>query len=259
MASKLVALETSGPVARLTLTRPESANAIDLAVLDALESALREAEADTALRCVVLTGEGRTFSAGGDIHQMRDLTSEQGPGFVTRGQAVLDQLSASRLVVIAEVNGPALGGGAELALACDIRIASDQARIGFPEVGLGLIPAWGGTQRATRLLGQSRASLLILTGEPLTAIEALSIGLLDRVVPASQLPAECERVAARIAANSPAAVAAAKRSIVEGGRLSFEDGLHVEAEAWLGAFRTNDRIEGLSAFLERRGPNWTNS
>ena len=252
-----VRVERDGPVPLLVIDRQEAANALSLEVLDGLEAALDQLEGDRRTRCFVVTGAGeRVFSAGGDIAQMRDLSVAEGPAFVGRGQAVLDRLAQCRLVSIAALNGHALGGGAELALACDLRVAAEEATFGFPEVGVGLIPGWGGTQRAVRLLGPARAKLVILTGRRLPAAEALRLGLVDVVVPRRDLLVSALELAAEISRQSPPAVVASKRAIDRGADLPIADGLAVEAAEWLENLATPERVEGLTAFLDRRPPRW---
>ena len=253
-----IRLDRARPVPVIMVDRPETANALSLVALDGIERALDELEADATCRCVVVTGGGeRAFSAGGDIAQMRDLPSSHGPAFVARGQEVLERLASSRLVSIAALNGHALGGGAELALACDLRVGAEEATFGFPEVGVGLIPGWGGTQRAVRLVGPSRAKLVILTGRRLAMAEAHRLGLVDVLAERIQVLATAVELAAEIAAKSPAAVMASKRAIDDGAGLPLRDGLAVEAAAWQENFATSDRVEGLTAFLERRAPRWS--
>lgn len=253
-----VRVERDGQVPVVLVDRPEAANALSLEVLDGIEAAFAALEADSTCRCVVVSGAGtRVFSAGGDIAQMRDLPKAEGPAFVARGQAVLERLASSRLVSIAALNGHALGGGAELALACDLRVGAEGATFGFPETGVGLIPGWGGTQRAVRLVGPSRAKLAILTGRRLPMAEAFRLGLVDVLVPREQVLTAAIELAAEIAAMSPSAVHASKRAIDGGAGLPLRDGLVVEAAAWQKNFATDDRVEGLTAFLERRPPRWS--
>jgi enoyl-CoA hydratase len=253
-----VRVERHRDVAILVIDRVASANALNLEVLDRLETALDELENERGTRCVVVTGAGdKVFSAGGDIAQMRDLSVNEGPGFVTRGQTVLCRFAKSRLVSIAALNGHALGGGAELALACDLRIAAEEATFGFPEVGVGLIPGWGGTQRALRLIGPARAKLFILTGRRLGAAEALRLGLVDAVVPRGSVVTTALELGAEICRQSPTAVVTSKRAIDRGAGLTLADGLAVEAAEWLDNFAGPDRVEGLTAFLERRPPRWS--
>ena len=253
-----VRLERDRQVPVLLIDRPAAANALNLEVLDGVEAALAELEADLTCRSVVVTGSGgRVFSAGGDIAQMRDLANADGPAFVARGQAVLERLARSRLVSVAALNGHALGGGAELALACDLRVGAEEATFGFPEAAVGLIPGWGGTQRALRLVGPSRAKLAILTGRRLAMPEAFRLGLVDVVVPREQVLATALDLAAEIAAVSPLAVLASKRAIDGGAGLPLGEALELEAAQWQENFASEDRVEGLTAFLERRPPRWS--
>jgi enoyl-CoA hydratase/carnithine racemase len=256
---RTVRIEINDVVATIVLDRPEAANAIDLHMLGEIGRSLDTLEANPSIRCLIVTGAGKVFSAGGDIEQMRQLTAEQGEAFVAEGQTVLERLASSRMVVIAALNGHALGGGLELALACDIRIADMRATIGFPEVGLGLIPGWGGTQRAAHLLGHSRASLLVLTGDRLAARDAERLGLVDQVVEDGTVREAAGKLADRIGSNSPVAVAASKRALMAAQRSSYAEGFQQERQVWRDAFATHDRVEGLTAFLEKRRPNWTNS
>ena len=244
-------------MAILALDRPEVHNAIDLDLLCQLEEAFAGLERDRRLRAVVVTGgNDKAFSAGGDIRAMRDLTLEEGRRFVEAGHRVLDRIAESWLVTIAAVNGAALGGGAELALACDVRVAAEGVRLGFPEVTLGLIPGWGGTQRAARLLGPGRAKLLVLTGKTVRAEEAERLGLVEAVVPPDDLMERALEIARRAAAASPSAVRQAKTAIVHGGEEPLRYGLRLEIEGWMVNLAHPDRVEGLTAFLEKRQPRW---
>ncbi len=242
--------------ALLTFDRPEALNSVNGAMLDDLERAVARLEADEGSRVVVLTGAGRAFVGGGDIAHMGALTPDEGERFVYRGQGLLRRLERLRQVSIAAVNGWALGGGLEIAVACDLRIAADTAELGVPEVSVGLIPGWGGTQRLVRLLGRGIAKDLVFTGRRVPAAEALALGLVNRVVPADGLLDACRALAAAICRNSPIAVRQAKKSIDEGADLSLDQGLVVEAEAWLVNFCSADRVEGLRAFVEKRRPAW---
>lgn len=240
----------------LTFDDPGTLNAIDPGLLLELERNLQELESDRTVRVLILTGRGKAFVAGANIGHMRDLPASEGRPFVELGHRVLDRLSQSRLISIAAINGFALGGGAEIALACDIRVAATAAKIGFPEVRLGLFPAWGGTQRLIRLIGPSRARLLIFTGDLITASEAMHLGLVDRVVPGDDLLNQCNQVANRISEAAPRALEQAKVSLVQGGGQPIDIGNRIEIEAWLVNFGTHDRVEGLTAFLDKRPPVW---
>ncbi|MCZ7573296.1 MAG: enoyl-CoA hydratase-related protein [Ardenticatenaceae bacterium] len=250
-----VAVQIDGAVATVTVNRPEVLNAIDGALLAELEMAFATLEADEAVRVVILTGAGdRAFIAGGDIAAMRAMTVAEGQRFVYRGQAFTRHLETSRCVIIAAVNGYALGGGTEIALACDIRLAAARAQFGLPEVTLGIFPGWGGTQRLPRLVGKGIATELITTGARIDAQAAHRIGLVNHVVPDGELLPRAHEMAVRITANGPLAVRQAKLAIRAGLEIPLEQALILEAEAWLVNFATADRVEGLAAFLERRRP-----
>jgi enoyl-CoA hydratase len=240
--------------ALMTFSRPEALNAVNAAVLDDFARALDGLEADGDLRVVVLTGAGRAFVGGGDIPHMAALAADAGERFVYRGQALLRRLERLPAVSIAAINGFALGGGLEIALACDLRVAAETAELGFPEVTVGLIPGWGGTQRLVRLVGRGIAKELILTGRRLQAAEARELGVVNRVVPAAALLDACRGLAAEIVRASPVAVRQAKKAIDEGADLGLDQGLVVEAEAWLVNFCSPDRVEGLRAFVDKRRP-----
>jgi enoyl-CoA hydratase len=256
MTGSTVTLGREGPVGLVTLDRPHASNALDLDMLSELETAIAGFESESTIRTLVITGAGRSFSAGGDIKVMRDLDLVQGRQFVERGHQVMNHIAGSRLVSIAALNGYALGGGAELAVACDVRIASDQAQVGFPEVSIGLYPGWGGTQRAARLVGPGRAKMLMLSSETLSAAEAVRIGLVDRVVPSADLFETALTLAKRISANSPTAVRLTKMAISVGLDLPLSAALRLEIEGWMVNLATRDRVEGLSAYLEKRKPEW---
>lgn len=249
-------LDRDGPVATLTLNRPAVLNALNATLLDRLDETLAELDADSAVRAVILTGCGeRAFAAGADIGELGAIASPAaGQRLAARGQRVTLAIERMRAPVIAAVNGFALGGGCELALACDVRIASENARFGQPEVNLGLVPGYGGTQRMPRLLGGGAAMLLCLTGEPIDAAEALRIGLVQRVVPLADLAAEARRIATTIAAKAPLAVAATKRAILDGAALGITEALALEALHFGVITGTSDFREGTRAFLEKRKP-----
>ncbi len=241
-------------VAHVTLNRPDVLNALNLSMLGELRSALAGIETDRSLRVVILTGAGeRAFAAGADIAELASLEGAvDGTEQARAGQALTAQIEALRVPVIAAINGFALGGGCELAMACDIRIAADRAKFGQPEVNLGLMPGYGGTQRTARLLGRGMASLLCLSAETIDAAEAHRIGLVEKVVPASELGAEALRVARAIASKAPLAVAATKRAIRDGGDVALKAGLEIEALHFGGLVGTADFAEGTAAFLAKR-------
>lgn len=240
-------------IAVVTVSRPESLNALNADELRLLISRLGEVKADSSIRALILTGAGdRAFVAGADIKAMATMSSEEGREFGTLGHTAANAIEALPQPVIAAVNGFALGGGCELALACDIRIASEKAVFAQPEVSLGIPPGWGASQRLPRLVGPGVAAELILTGRRVKADEALRIGFVNAVVPAEELLTKAKEVARSIAANSPMAVRAAKQLM----RLAFNGntarGLEAELEAFGLAFGTDDQREGMAAFVEKR-------
>jgi enoyl-CoA hydratase len=254
-----ILLERSGAVATVTLNRPAVLNALNLEMLGELSAAFAELDADDSLRAVVVTGAGpKAFAAGADISELNALPNARaGEAQARRGQALTTAIERMRVPVIAAVNGFALGGGCEIAMACDIRIASENAKFGQPEVNLGILPGYGGTQRLTRLVGEGWAMYLCLTGEMIDAAEALRIGLVQKVTPAESLLAEAQRIAALIASKAPLAIDAAKRAIVDGAALTLADGLALEALRFGAAITTGDFREGSSAFLEKRKAQFT--
>ncbi len=247
-------LDHSDGVALITLNRPAVLNALSSTLLAELDGALRTLDADRAVRAVIVTGAGeKAFAAGADIAEFTQIDGAvAGASFARRGQAILAQIARLRVPVIAAVNGFALGGGCELALACDIRIASEKARFGQPEVNLGLLPGYGGTQRLTRLVGMGTAMYLCLSGEIIDAQEALRIGLVQKVVPQASLLEEARRLGGVIASKAPLAVEAAKRAIVAGAETPLDQGTEVEAVHFGSMTTTDDFREGTAAFLEKR-------
>ncbi|MGH7736437.1 MAG: enoyl-CoA hydratase/isomerase family protein [Candidatus Tyrphobacter sp.] len=254
-----ILVEREGGVVTVTLNRPAVLNALDAALLTQLDDALRDIDDDRSVRAVIITGSGeKAFAAGADIGELGALQSEAAAKVASRaGQALTRRIERMHAAVIAAINGFALGGGCELALACDIRIASDGARLGQPEVNLGIIPGYGGSQRTTRLIGRGDAMYLCLTGEVIDSREALRIGLVQRVVPAAQLMDEARRVAALIAAKAPLAIAACKRAIDAGAHLPIDDALELEAQAFAALVPTHDFKEGSGAFLAKRRAEFT--
>lgn len=243
--------EVEDGVAILTVRRPEALNALNAELLFELSLAFELAEADLAVRALILTGEGRAFVAGADIANLRNL----GDAFSGReasltGQDVMNSLAALPFPTIAAINGFALGGGLELALAADLRVASSQARLGLPEVGLGLIPGYGGTQRLPRLIGLGRALDLIFTGRHVPAEEALQLGLVNRL--AEDALAAAKELAAQMLKNAPVALGLAKEAVVRGLDVTLNQGLEIEADLFGIVSTTEDMKEGTSAFLEKR-------
>ncbi len=236
----------------MTVNRPSALNALNTEVLAELDSAVDQVAGDSAVKVVIVTGAGeKAFVAGADIAEMKDMDPSQALEFGLYGNKVFRRLELLPQPTIAAVNGFALGGGCELALACDLRIASASAKFGEPEVSLGIIPGFGGTQRLPRLVGVSRALDLILTGRMIDAQEALVLGLVDRVVPAEALMEECLKVAQAISANGAQAVRLAKRAIREGVERDFDSGCRHESELFSQSFGPEQR-ERMTAFLEKR-------
>lgn len=254
-----ILVERDGAIGAITLNRPSALNALSLALLGDLTTALQELESEAAIRAIVITGAGeKAFAAGADIGELNALAgADAGSAQARKGQGITRQIERMHVPVIMAVNGFALGGGCELAMAGDIRIASENAKFGQPEVNLGLIPGYGGTQRTTRLVGKGMASYLCLTGEMIDANEALRIGLVEKVVPRDQLLGEAKRIGNLIAAKAPLAIAACKRAINDGAHLSIDDALELEAIEFGTLVETADFHEGTSAFLEKRKPVWS--
>jgi enoyl-CoA hydratase len=255
----MVSLQTAADgVSWLTLDRRETRNALDWDMLERLHAALDEAEASASTRVVLVRSAlERVFVAGGDIAVMRDLQLADGSRFVYAGQRLLRRLEESRLIFVAVVGGYALGGGLELTLACDLVVVSDAAVFGLPETQLGLLPGWGGTQRSVRAISPQRARELVYTGRRIDAQEAYTYGFVNRLVASEELEAAALALAAEITSSSPTAVSQSKRALVHGARVSLDQGLVIEAEAWLANLASPNRVEGLSAFLEKREPRFT--
>ncbi|ALN62415.1 3-hydroxypropionyl-coenzyme A dehydratase [Lysobacter antibioticus] len=244
-----------GAVRQITVNRPDKLNALNAATLDALLAAFEAAAADPAVRAVVLTGAGpKAFVAGADISEMNTLTPVQGRDFSQRGQKLMRRIEKMPKPVIGMINGFALGGGLELAMGCHLRIASDNAKIGQPEINLGLIPGFGGTQRLLRLAGRAATLELCLVGTPIDAARARELGIVNRVVPAAELEAETFKLAEQLAAAAPLALRGVLDCIAVGGECGIEEGLEYETAQFGLMFATDDMREGTTAFLERRKP-----
>ena len=257
MSYETLLCEVKDLVATVTLNRPKVLHALNSQVFDELESGFRTLAADPAVRVILLTGSGeKAFAAGADINEIAATDATTGRAKALRGQSVFRLIETCGKPVIALVNGFALGGGCELAMACTIRIASDNARLGQPEVKLGLIPGYGGTQRLSRLVGAPAALKLLLTGDMIPAAEALRIGLVDEIVPADQLIPRGEALAKAIVAMAPLAVAGCIEAVQQGTALDLEAALKIEAEIFGRLCSSTDKTEGTSAFLEKRPPVW---
>lgn len=241
-------------VSTVTIDRPDKLNALDADVLSDLEAAFARVRERADTRCVVLTGEGRAFVAGADIASMRSMSEAEARTFAERGHRLMASIEALRFPVLAAVNGFALGGGCELALACDFIHASEKAKFGLPEVGLGVVPGFGGTQRLARRIGLGMAREWLFSGRTYDAAEALRVGLVNRVHAPEKLIPEVQQLAQEIAMRGPLAVAAAKRVMREGADVSLAAGNALEIDAFAGLFPSADRQEGMAAFVEKRSP-----
>lgn len=246
-------VERAGHVATITLNRPDVLNAFNTEHLLMMRDLIEQLSADRNVRAVILTGAGeRAFAAGADIAEMKSKSPSAAHEFAALGQSICSAIEAAPQPYIAAVNGYALGGGCEIALACDIRIASENAALGQPEVTLGIPPGWGGTQRLTRLVGPGVARELIYTGRRVKADEAVRIGLVNAVYPLSELMNSARQMAEQIAANAPIAVRHAKDAISRAMDVELDTGLSYEAHVFALSFDTSDQKEGMGAFLERR-------
>lgn len=248
-------IKKEGSVVVALISRPEALNALNQIVLRSLAALLDWVDGATDVRALVLTGAGeKAFVAGADIKQFENMTPAAAEDFGRAGQTLFDRLSSCRVPVIAAVNGFALGGGLELALACDFIYAADNARFGLPECTLGIMPGFGGTVRLPRRIGAGLARELAMTGNMLTAQEALACGLANKVVPSAELLGEAMKCANTIALRAPLAVAAIKKSIHEGASMTEADANKLEAKLFGQLFATADRTEGVHAFIEKRKP-----
>jgi len=253
MEFKNLLIETADGVATLTVNRPHALNALNSEVLTELASAFYQLEYDPAVRVVVLTGAGeKAFVAGADIKEMASMSSFEGHQFALKGQHCMMAMEKMKTPVIAAVNGFALGGGLELALGCDFIYASEKAKLGFPEVTLGIIPGFGGTQNLARLIGKSRANELIFTGRMITADKAQAWGIVNEVFAPEELLAKAKETAAAIAGVGPLGVTYAKNAIANGLNMGKEDGFRYEASLFGVLFSTADQKEGMGAFVEKR-------
>ena len=253
MPDNLTIFEVSGGVALLTINRPDKLNALNRQVMAELDELFAEAETDPRIRGLILTGAGeKAFIAGADIAELARETPVEAHRHSVEGQRVLRRLERLGKPSIAAINGYALGGGLELALCCTMRVASPNARLGQPEIKLGILPGYGGTQRLPRLVGRGRSLEMLLTGEPVDAAEAHRIGLVNHVVPQAELIPFCRALLGKIAANAPIAAGLIIEAVEVGLSAGLEEGLSFEASAFGVASATEDRREGTAAFLEKR-------
>jgi enoyl-CoA hydratase len=248
-----ILLERDAAVATITINRPEVLNALDARTLDELRRAVLALRHDAGVRAVIVTGAGdKSFVAGADINELSVQTPTGGRDHAMRGQHVLDLIENMGKPVIAAINGYALGGGCELAMACTVRIAADTAKLGQPEINLGIIPGYAGTQRLSRLVGRGRALEILLTGDQISASEAWRIGLVNRVVPAADLMSEARKIAVALAAKAPVAIRYIIDAVNKGLQMPFADAQVFEATLFGLVFTTADMREGTRAFLEKR-------
>lgn len=259
MELKNVLLEREGNVAIVTINRPKALNALNSETLHDLDNVVEHLEGENDVYAVILRGAGeKSFVAGADIAEMKDLNEEEGKNFGLLGNKVFRRLENLDKPVIAAISGFALGGGCELAMSCDIRIASEKAKFAQPEVGLGITPGFGGTQRLPRIVGDAIAKEMIYTGKIVKADEALRIGLINKIVAPEVLMDEAMKMALMIAGNAPIAVKLCKDAINRGTQVDIDAAIVVEAEDFGKCFATEDQVEGMSAFVERREKNFKN-
>lgn len=255
MAEKFVDLTIEEGIATVIINRPKSLNALSQEVMEQLGQIIKDLEQDDKVRAVIITGAGgKAFVAGADIAAMLNMTALQSRDYSILAHKVFGAIEQLPKPVIAAVNGYALGGGNELALACDIRIASSTANFGQPEISLGIIPGFGGTQRLSRLVGKGKALELILTGKMIDAKTAESIGLVNSVVPPEELMDAAKSIAKKIVAFSPLAITFAKEAVSRGMQMTLEQGCKYEIELWTDAFATEDQDIGMEAFLKKQKP-----
>jgi len=257
MSFETLLVEIREPLAILTLNRPKVLNALNRATFTELEKAFTELAASDSIRVILITGAGeKAFAAGADIQELANLSAAEGQQLASRGQRVFDLIETCGKPVIACINGFALGGGCELAMACTLRLASETARLGQPEVKLGLLPGYGGSQRLPRLVGQGAALKLLITGEIISASEAHRICLVDEILPPADLLTRAEQLALTIAANAPIAIRHTLAAVHAGYNLPLRQALDLEASLFGLCCATEDKAEGTRAFLEKRPTTW---
>jgi enoyl-CoA hydratase len=258
MAFNNMRVETEGGLATITISRPKALNALNAETITELKQVFTELEHDDMTRVVIITGEGdKAFVAGADISELKKADMFAARQISERGHKVLSQIETSDLISIAAVNGFALGGGCELAMACDIRYAADTAKLGQPEVNLGVIPGYGGTQRLPRLVGRGKALELLLSGNMVSGEEAMGIGLVDAVFPAAELMQKAKKLAGKILSKGPLATVAVKSCVRQGLESSLTAGCALETSEFSAICASEDKNEGMTAFLEKRSPDFT--
>lgn len=256
MAYENVLLTKEGKIGVLTINRPDVLNSLNSNLLDELNDAIDSIKKDDDIYVLIITGAGKAFIAGADIGEMKNFNSDEARTFAEKGINLFRKIELLKIPTIAAVNGFALGGGCELCLSCDIRVASEKAKFGQPEVGLGIIPGFGGTQRLSRLVGSSMAKELIFTGDVIDTKKAEKIGLVNKVVPHDYLMSEAFNISSKIVTKGQLSVRYAKESINKGLETDIENGMELEKELFARCFDTEDQKEGMTAFLERRTPNF---
>ena len=256
MNYQILKIQIADRIAVVTISRPAALNALNTAFFNEFNHFLDDLEPRDDVKVLVITGEGKSFVAGADIAEMVHMDPEEGYAFSTFGQRTFDRLEQLRIPVIAAVNGYALGGGCELAMACDFRVASKLAKFGQPEMNLGMIPGYAATQRLSRIAGLGNALYLILTADTITAEDALRIGLVQKVLEPEMLMEDVMKLASKIAANGSQAVPTSKRIIRAGIAMNFQEASELEAVEFGKQFSNEATKEGMKAFLEKRKPNW---
>jgi enoyl-CoA hydratase len=254
MSYKNIIIEKKNTVATILINRPQVLNALDKVTLEELTNAVKELEDDLAVHVVILTGKEKAFIAGADIKQMKEMNTLQAKEFATLGHRLLQNIENSRLPYIAVINGYALGGGCEVMMACDIVLVSTNAKIGQPEINLGIHPGFGGTQRLSRLVGNIKAKELLLTGDTIDALEAWRIGLVNKVVDHEKLMEEADKLAQKIAEKSMVQTAFIKALVNKGSNIDLSSACALEISYFSSSFSTDDQKEGMTAFLEKRKP-----
>jgi enoyl-CoA hydratase len=256
MTYKNIIVEKKQGIGYLKINRPKALNALNMETILELKKALKDLENDTNIKVIILTGEGKAFIAGADIKEMANLTTLEAKKFSEIGHSLLSDFEKSRLPIIAAINGYALGGGCETLLACDICIASKNAKIGQPEINLGIHPGFGGTQRLPRVIGALKAKELLFTGRTIEADEAENIGLVNMVVEGEKLMGKAEEIAGQIAKKSSVPTAFIKELVNRGMNIDLENANSLEISYFSSSFSTDDQIEGMTAFVEKRKPSF---
>jgi 3-hydroxypropionyl-coenzyme A dehydratase len=249
-------LKKENSIGWIYLNRPDKLNAINLKMINELDTVLKEMETDNEVKVVIITGKGKSFCAGADIGQFKELNSVTAWNFAKKGRELMDSIEKFMKPTIAMINGYALGGGLELAMACDFRIASEDAMLGLPEITLGIYPGFGGTQRLVRLVGKTKAMEIMMTGDKIRADEGERIGLINKVVPKEHLEEETIKFASKLLDKSPLILSILKSIIIYGNDSPIIDGLNMESLGWGYVFSTEDEKEGVDAFLNKRKPNF---